>query len=285
MGPHFNRVSIIGVGLLGASFGLALKQRGLADHIIGVGRRQSSLDTALRAGAIDESSLDLASAVQDANLVLLAAPAAQVLEHLDQVRQACGPDAIVADVASTKGAICGRAQATWPAPRRFIGCHPMAGSHQFGPEHGRANFYEDTVCLVEEGDSLDPGARAQVAALWQALGAEVIAISPARHDAVLAHTSHVPHILAAALAEAAARQGGIGQLIGQGFRDMTRIAASRPEVWRDICLTNRDAILEALAAFNGRLDTLAAALAQNDAAAVEDFFVEGKKAREKALGE
>ncbi len=283
MSPHFNRVTIIGVGLLGASLGLAMKARGLAGHITGVGHRQSSLDQAIAVGAVDGVSMDAATATTGADLIVLATPSALVIPKLDEIRPACSPTAVVTDVASTKRAICAHAGGLWQAPRQFVGSHPMAGSEKFGPEHGRANFYEGSVCLVEQGEGLDPAARQSVVDLWEAVGAEVTGVDPTAHDALLAHTSHIPHVLSAAIASRAGQCGDVRKLIGNGFRDVTRIAASRPEVWRDICLTNKDAILDGLTDLRELLDSFHACLSKEDAEALEQFFCEGKEARDRIV--
>ena len=285
MNPPFERVTIIGVGLLGASLGLALKAGGLAREVVGVGRRQSSLDTALKAGAVDEVSLDPLAAVGDSDMVVLAPPAQCVVGLLRAILPVLSPSAVVTDVASTKKGICAHAAATWPAPRRFVGSHPMAGSEKYGPEHGRADLYAGSVCLVEAGNGLDAEARETVCALWRAVGAEVVDIDPGEHDALLARTSHIPHILSAAIAIEAVRRGEVKRLIGNGFRDTTRIAAGRPEVWRDICLTNAEAVLEGLAEMRQGLEHFSEALRAGDGAAIEAFFEEGNRARRKAVEE
>lgn len=283
MSIYFERVTIIGVGLLGASLGLALKARGLAAHVVGVGRRQVSLDEAVRAGAVDETSFDAADAARGASLVVIATPAALVCPKLDEVRPALEPDVLVTDVASTKQMICAHAARLWPRNRRFVGSHPMAGSEKFGPQHGRPGFYEDSVCLVEDSPDIEPAAREHVTALWRAVGARVTPIEPARHDALLARTSHIPHVAASALAAVAAARGDVREMIGNGFRDATRIAASRPEVWRDICTTNREAILDGLAEFRGSLDVFARALEQGDGEAVQAFFEAGNRGRRRVV--
>lgn len=285
MKPHFDRVSIIGAGLLGASLGLAMKARGLAGHITGAGRRLESLEIARRVGAVDEITLDDSEAVRDAALVVIATPAAMVMEKLDLIRDICRPDAALTDVASTKRAICDHAAALWPRLRRFVGSHPMAGSEKSGPAHARPDFYEGSVCLVEQSDGLDSTARAQVTALWEAVGARVVDITPADHDDLLARTSHIPHVVASALAAAVGNRENIRPFIGKGFRDATRIASSRPELWRDICLTNREAVTEGLDEILARLTAFRDALNAGDAGAVERHFQEGKTAREEAVRE
>lgn len=285
MKPLFENVAIIGAGLLGGSLGLGLKSRGLANRITGAGHRQSSLDSALRMGAIDEATMDPVTAVKNADLAVLCTPVARLMNLLDVIRDHCAPEAVVTDVASTKRALCEHARVSWPRPRRFVGSHPMAGSEKFGPEHARPDFYENSVCLVESADDLDRAARDKVVALWQCLGARVIDIDPVRHDEVLARTSHLPHILASALAALAVRRGDIRDLIGNGFRDATRIAASRPEIWMEICATNRHAILDALAEYERDLDVFRAALANQDTEAVARFFEAGRRARQNAVDE
>lgn len=285
MTSQLEKTVIIGVGLLGGSLGLALKARGLARHVVGVGHRATSLEAALRVGAVDETSLDVSAAVHDADLIVVCTPAARVSDMLDLVRAKCPAGAVVTDVASTKAAICGHAAAVWPRPRRFIGSHPMAGSEKFGPENARVDLYEGSVCLVETGDALDPAARAAVVALWEGVGAHVVDIDPVRHDDLLARSSHLPHVLASALASITARSGATRDVIGRGFRDMTRIAGSRPEIWTEICLTNRNALLNAFAEFQHDLDVFRAALVREDAAALGQFFESGRRARKDAVRE
>lgn len=283
MNPYFDRVAIIGVGLLGASLGLALKARGMAGHVAGAGHRQSSLDTALAVGAADSITLNACEAVRDAALVVVCTPAGLVIPKLDEIQRACAPHAVITDVASTKRAICAHAAQAWPKPRRFVGSHPMAGSEKFGAEHGQANLYEKHVCLVEQSPGLDSGAQETVRALWLGVGARVVDVDPAEHDAMLACTSHIPHVVSSALATLAGRRGDIRAVIGNGFRDMTRIAASRPEVWRDICVTNQEAVLEGLREMQQDLSGFIQVLEAGDAAAIEAFFREGAEARKKAV--
>ncbi len=282
-GPPLDRVAIVGVGLLGASLGLALKARGLAKQVVGVGRRKVSLDTALELGAIDATAPTAAEAAAGADLLVVATPAALVTAILDEVRSVGNPRLVVTDVASTKAAICRHAATTWTAPRRFVGSHPMAGGEKFGPEHGRPDLYEGTVCLVEESAGLDADARAVVCRLWESVGARVVSVRPEEHDPILARTSHLPHVVASAVAALAAESGASQLFVGNGFRDLTRIADSRPEVWRDICLTNRTALLQSLAGLDARLHELAAILVAGDAARLDAFFEEGREGRRKVI--
>lgn len=281
----YERPVIIGCGLLGASLGLALKARGLAGVITGVGRNQSTLDRACAVGAIDRASLRLEEALPDADLIVIAAPVAQSVDILVQAAALAGPGAVLTDVGSTKAAICARAAELWPEDRPFVGSHPMAGSEKFGPDNAVATLFEGAVCLVEESETLNPTAHEHVVALWQGVGAKVVPVEARRHDTILAYTSHLPHVVAACVAATAAQHGNVRAMVGNGFRDTTRIAASRPEVWTEICLTNRDALIAGLRAYEHRLADFRHALEDEDAAAVERFFEEGRKGREGIYGE
>jgi len=284
MDAEFGQVSIVGAGLLGASLGLALKQRGLARSVHGVGRRQVSLDAAVASGAIDAGFLNLADGLASADLIVLAAPVNQATAMLESVRAAAPANAVITDVGSTKADICRRAAELWLAPRPFIGSHPMAGSEKFGPEHARADLYEGAVCLVEADAAIDPRAAKIVRRLWEAVGARVVEIDAAQHDALLARTSHVPHVLSAVLARLAGAEDIVPDLIGNGFRDTTRIAAGRPELWTEICLSNRDAVLAALGDARKDIEAFAAALESEDEAALSAFFDDGRAARQRLCG-
>jgi len=204
---------------------------------------------------------------------------------LHEIRPLLNKSAIVTDVASTKAGICDFADAAWPEPRRFVGSHPMAGSEKFGPEHAVPDFYEGSVCLLESSTRIDEEAQSLVAFLWRSVGSRVVPIDPEQHDLMLALSSHVPHVLAAALAIGAAEQHVIPDVIGNGFRDTTRIAAARPEIWRDICLTNKMAVLKGLKKLRANLQTFEQALRSDASDSIELFFAEGKAARHLLVGD
>lgn len=283
MTPRFDTVTIIGVGLLGGSLGLAVKARGLARVVRGVGRRQVSLDKALAVGAIDEVHLDASEASAGADLIVVCTPAALVPAKLDEIRPVCSASAVVTDVASTKGLICAHARDTWPRPARFVGSHPMAGSEKFGPEHAKPTLYDGSVTFVERGGHLAPDAVETVHGFWRAMGSTIVEVDPAAHDILIARTSHVPHVLAACLARLVASETGVRPYIGAGFRDMTRIAAGRPEIWRDICLTNRDAIVAGIDAFAADLAEIREKIAAGDAEALIESFGSGVQARREVV--
>lgn len=283
MSIGFERITIIGVGLLGASLGLALKKRGSTATITGVGRRNNSLDTALQLGAVDTASLDPLTASLEADLVVIATPVQQVIPLLDLLAPRLSPHCLVMDVASVKKDICAHARRLFPAPRRFVGCHPMAGSEKSGPEHGKAELYDGTVCLMEQSDDLSEETRAAARTFWEFVGTRVVEVDPGQHDDFLARTSHLPHVAAAAVAQIVHDSGAGRSMIGQGFMDVTRIAASKAEIWRDISLSNRQALLGAIRELRNSLDDFEASLEKSDADQVEAFFANAAEARHKVI--
>ncbi len=284
MTPRYGAVTIIGVGLLGGSLALAMKTRNLADTVRGVGRSPRTLDQAAALGIIDAAFFDPAEACRGADLVVVCTPAAGVPTILDAIRPACSPSALVTDVASTKAVICAHAARTWPAPLRFVGSHPMAGSEKSGPEFATPSLYEGCVTIVDAAPRATD-ARARITTLWEAVGARVVPLEPALHDALVARTSHIPHIVAGCIARLAAAAGDVRPVVGAGFRDVTRVADGRPELWRDICLTNPAAIAEGLDALIHDLAEVRRMVDEGHADALEAFFEQAREARAKALGE
>jgi prephenate dehydrogenase len=276
---HFGTVAIVGVGLIGGSLGMALKRRRLARRVVGVGRTRERMDAALRLGAVDAGTTELAEGVRDADVVVLCTTVGHIVDSLPDVLARVKPGAVVTDVGSTKGAICGRA-AGCP---RFVGGHPMAGSEQAGVEAATPLLFEEATWAVTPTGETDAGARHTVERLAREVGATTLTLSPDAHDAILAVTSHLPHVLASALMRQAdgARRAHppLTQLTAGSFADATRVAASPPPIWRDVCLTNREALRDALAAFRAELDTLEEAVAAGDAGRIEAFFGAGADAK------
>lgn len=275
----FGTVVIVGVGLIGGSLGLALKARRLAHRVVGIERTEDYLQAALSRGAIDAGTLSLPDAVADADIVVLCPTVGQILDLLPLVLSAVKPGAVVTDVGSTKAAIVQRAGNA----ACFVGGHPMCGSEQGGVQAATPLLFEEATWAVTPSEASDPQALLTVQKLAQSVGATTLRLTPDAHDAMLAVTSHLPHILAAALMRQAqqtqAHHAETQQLTAGSFADGTRVAASPPEIWRDVCLSNRDALLQALQAFRGELDTLEAAVADGDAAQIEAFFAEGAAAK------
>ena len=281
--PSFNRVVIVGVGLLGASLGLALKKHGIARRVVGVGRAGSpSLETALARGAVDETATDLVAAVWGADLVVLCSPVRQFPEALRQLAPALGPDAIVTDVGSTKSQVLQWAREILPGQVTFVGSHPMAGSEKKGPGAARDDLYEGAVCLVCAGGagSQNSAVTARVAGMWRALGMRVIETDAATHDRWVAAISHLPHAVAASLVNAAAREPASLQAIAGGFVDATRIASSDVDMWTDIFLTNRAAVAGVLEEFEKRLGALRQAITAGDEPAIRAALTSAKQVRD-----
>ena len=276
---HFGTVAIVGVGLIGGSLGMALKRRRLAHRVIGIGRNPERLDKAVALGAIDAGMTDLARGVAEADVVVLCTTVGHIVETLPGVLKAVKPGAVVTDVGSTKGTIA-RQAAGFPF---FVGGHPMAGSEQAGVEAATPLLFEEATWAVTPAEGSDPGAVKTVERLAREVGATTLTLSPEAHDTMLAVTSHLPHVLAASLMRQAAAAQGIypqtQRLTAGSFADATRVAASPPEIWRDVCLTNREALLAALHGFRAEIDVLEEAVASGDAARIEAFFAAGAGAK------
>lgn len=279
-GPtQFGTVAIIGVGLIGGSLGMALKTRRLAANVVGIGRRPERLQQAVQMGAIDHATTDLHTGLADADIVVLCTTVGNILETLPEILESVKPGAVVTDVGSAKTQIVARAQS---APH-FVGSHPMAGSERTGVEAATPLLFQEATWALTPTRDTDPRALQTILTLAQELGAATLVLSPETHDALVAVTSHVPHVLASALMRQAAairaQTPEIQRLAAGSFADMTRVAASSPALWRDVCLSNRDAVLSALDAYRTQLDTLQAAVAASDPAALEAFFAEGAAAK------
>jgi prephenate dehydrogenase len=274
--PRFERVAVLGLGLLGGSVALAAKSRGLARRVAGATRSSDALAAALRSGALDEAG-SYAEAARGADLVVLATPVFAMAEVVKRIAPELSPGAIVTDVGSVKAALCETLPGLLPRGVHFVGSHPMAGSHLRGLDHARADLFEGAVCIVTHA----PDARAleRTSEFWRALGARVVHRDPAQHDTEVAWMSHVPHVLAFAFAGAlAAAPQGAAAVAGSGFRDFTRIAQSDPELWGDILTANRKALGAPLARALASLQEFARVLESGDAEAVERLIAAARAA-------
>lgn len=278
MAVLFERVTIVGVGLIGGSLGLAMRENGLARRVVGVGRRQSSLDLALKIGAIDEAFLEPSAGVKGADLVVLCTAVSLIRDLGLRVAPALKPGAILTDVGSTKTEIVASLEAGVPAGVSFVGAHPIAGSEKRGVDAAAAGLFAGATCVVTPTRRTDVIAAKKIADLWAAVGARVVTLSPEAHDAVLARTSHLPHVAAAALM--AALQKSDAPFAGTGLRDTTRIASGDVDIWCDICLTNRDAILAALGAFSDELAAFRRAIDSGDRAKLAELLAAAKQKRD-----
>lgn len=285
--PNWDTVAIVGVGLIGGSLGLALRQRKLARRVIGVGRRQSSLVAALDVGAVDATTTDLAEGVREASAVVVCTPVSRIAEDIVRAAAAAPPGTLLTDAGSVKQSVVvgvaelARQQSLSPDKLRFVGSHPLAGSEKSGPQYATADLFVGRMVLITPEDDTDPAITAEATALWEAVGAVVQTMPPAEHDQILASTSHLPHVVASVLA--AGIPGPWWAFSAGGLRDTTRIAAGDPELWRQILLANREALLGRLQHFERDLAEFRAALAAGDGDRLFQLLALGKEQRD-ALG-
>lgn len=260
---QWDTVAIVGVGLIGGSIGLALKRRRLARQVVGIGRRRSSLERARRVGAVDATTLSLPRAISQAELVVFCTPVDTIVEQLPRAAAKASPDTVMTDAGSTKQWIVARLEdALENGGAAFVGSHPLAGSENRGVSAARTDLFEDRVCVVTPTPRTPRKALATVRRFWRALGARVVEMTPQAHDRALARTSHLPHLVAAALASSL--PDAYRHLAASGFRDTTRIAAGDPELWTGICRQNRSSLLEAIKEFEHELGKLRRALTDDD---------------------
>ena len=279
---RFDTVAILGVGLIGGSIGLSLAKRRLASRIIGVGRRTASLAQAKAHGCVTETTTSVADGVREAELVVVCTPVEQLATCIAEAGRHCPESCVITDAGSTKAAWIPQAEAALASrfgrQIPFVGSHPIAGSEKTGPESATAELFEDRTVVITPTSHSAPRATESVSSFWQSLGARVISMSPQDHDAALANTSHLPHLVAAALA--AATPADQMHLTGPGWQDTTRIAAGDAELWRQILLTNRASTLLALADFEKVLAEYRAALESADGAKLAELLAEGKRRRD-----
>jgi prephenate dehydrogenase len=282
-----SKLVVIGVGLIGGSLACALRKAGEVERVVGVGRGIANLEQAVALGVIDSYSQDAAQAVADADMVVIGATLGSTADILARIAPALEPHAIVTDVGSTKASVVAAARAALGAQfSRFVPGHPIAGTEHSGAQAAFAELYVGhRVILTPEADT-DAQALATVQSMWQATGARVTQMSVTDHDRVLAATSHLPHMLAFTLVDLLAEASDADDIFAfaaGGFRDFTRIASSNPEMWRDIALANRDALLTICGAYAARLERLMQALRDGDGATLELSFKRAKQARDRCV--
>jgi prephenate dehydrogenase len=283
----FEKVAIVGVGLIGGSFALALKEKKLSRHVVGAGRGAANLKLALERGAIDSIAADAATAVQDADLVLIATPVAQIERIFVLIESKIKPNAIVCDAGSTKRDVVAAARKGLGGKvAQFVPAHPVAGAEKSGAGAASAGLFQGRrLVLTPLPENREEDVEA-VAALWTGIGAQVSRMTPEEHDGVLAAVSHLPHLLAYALVNDVSARANAAQLFGYaagGFRDFTRIASSHPEMWRDICLANSDELLKEVAHFSAQIEKIKMLLEKKDSKAIEKLFADARAARERWL--
>ena len=278
------KLVVCGVGLIGGSFALALKQAGYVEQVVGMGRNRGTLEEALQLGLIDEIGSDWASALQGADLVLLGMPVGQMPPVMAALVPHLAPGTVVTDGGSTKGDVEAAARAVFGNKiGQFVPGHPIAGAEKSGPGAALADLYQGRRVVLTPLVENAPQAVATVQEAWEACGARVSVLTAEAHDRVFAAVSHLPHLLAYALVHDIASRDNAAQLFdfaAGGFRDFTRIASSHPEMWRDICLANRPALLQELDAYMAQLLRLRVLLAGSDGPGLEALFDTARTARD-----
>ncbi len=285
--PRINKLVVIGVGLIGGSFALALKKARLVREVTGVGRSRKNLNDALRLGVIDRAETDAAKAVAGADLVLVGAPVGQMPGIFARIAPALSPQTVVTDAGSTK-------QDVIKAARRHLGehfpmfvpAHPIAGTEHSGAAAAFPELFRDRNLILLPQKETKAGALRLVRAVWLACGANIVRLEADEHDEIFGAVSHLPHMIAFALVHQLGRRRDAKRLLGfsgGGLRDTVRIAGSSPEMWRDICIANRGALLPLIDGYAGELKAMRAALAKGDGAALEDMFRAAQQARARWL--
>jgi prephenate dehydrogenase len=281
----FKQMTVCGVGLIGGSLAMVARRHGLVEKIVGLGRTQANLDIALGRGILDDATRDPAEAARGADLVVLAVPVRTMPRLLAVMAPHLPPTAVITDVGSVKGWVVRELEPLLGAEMALVGVHPVAGKETTGAQAAEEGLFVGRRVIVSPSKRSTPEAVDKVDKLWRATGAQVERMAPETHDQILARASHLPQIVASALAAALADERVDGKLAAEfgagGLSDTTRIAASSAEMWRDICLTNRDAILSALALYRGVLDEFLRLIERGDGAGLEALFERGRRMRER----
>ena len=273
----FRRVAIIGIGMMGGSLALAIRKHGLAHEIVGVSKQQASLDKALEKKAIDAGFLEIAPAVRNADLVILATPVESIIKLLTTINPHLKRSCIVTDLGSAKVEIIEAAQKTLSNPSFFVGSHPLVGSHQEGIDFVKAELFENALCIMTPTAQTHQMAQRKVEQLWTTLRCQVKHLSAEKHDEVLAYISHLPHLLAFGLIETIPPTAL--EFVPQGLKDMTRIAASSPQMWNDICMTNSRNILQSLDELVKNLSFFRNAIVNRDSKTLMFHFTKAQEKR------
>ncbi len=284
-----NKLSIIGVGLIGGSLARALRRAGACKHISGYGRDEANLKKAVELGVIDEYSHDIETVIANADVVVLATPLTTIEPLLSSMAAALQPHTIITDVGSAKGSVVRAARSALDNKlQQFVPGHPIAGTEQSGVEASFADLFAEHMVILTPLEENSPEAVRLVTRMWEACGATVVSLSVDHHDQVLAATSHLPHILAYALVDCLAsmdEHDEIFRFSAGGFRDFTRIASSSPEMWSDICISNRENLLQVIKQFETRLEEITALIRSNDKDSLRSVFARVKQTRDTLLTE
>ncbi len=285
----FNKVAIVGMGLLGGSLGRALREFRVASCVAGYARRQATLDECRQVGAADLASTDLAEVVRDAEIVVLCTPIGQMADLASQCLPFLRNDTLLTDVGSAKASVVTAIEPLVEGTGvTFVGGHPMAGSEQTGVLASKPDLYVNARCVVTPTPRTPAAGVARLHQLWQSVGGRTIEMTPGNHDLWVARASHLPQVLASVLAHHVldpSHPAGVRDLCATGFRDTSRLASGSPEMWRDIALSNSDAIRATIESWRAELTQFEAALTRGDARAIDQFLREARDRREAWLRE
>lgn len=279
-----NKLCIIGVGLIGGSLARALKKAKAVGEVVGCGRDIAHLEKAKDLGVIDAFETDITLAVKGCDMVVVAVPLGAMESIFKKIAPVITEDMIITDVGSAKGSVVNAAQAAFDViPKTLVPGHPIAGTEKSGVEASFAELYKNRRIIITPLETSSSDAVSKVNSMWQACGADIVETTVEHHDEVLAATSHLPHMLAFSLVDTLAKMDAKNEIFdfaAGGFRDFTRIASSNPDMWRDICLANGDALVGMIKKFTDDLQLLSKAIESNDRGYLEETFSRAKKARD-----
>jgi len=282
------RLAIIGLGMIGSSLALALKQAGVVGHVVGCGRSQHNLEKGIELGVIDSYQLSVGDAVAGADTVVVAVPLGAMKMVFEQIGGAITDDMVITDVGSAKASVVKAARASFGARAgQFVPGHPIAGAEKSGVEAGLASLYQNRRVILTPLDSTDPAAVAKIEQMWLSCGAKIDHLAVEHHDRVLAATSHLPHMLAYALVNYLSNLNEHDEIFNYaagGFMDFTRIASSDPVMWRDVCISNSDALLNFIEGYKDELDQVSAAIRDQDGERLLQLFGKAKSERDLLIG-
>lgn len=278
----FDKVTIIGLGFIGASFALAIRKANLCDTIYGYSRSLKTLQWAKSKEIIDEFSLDIEQICSDSDLIILSTPVGAFLNLVQKIRRFVKPGAIITDVGSIKGKLVYDIESTLPNNVYYVGSHPIAGGEKSGAENAKPDLFKNALCIITPTESTDQQSLNRIKQVWESVGCRVKMMNPYEHDKIYALISHLPHLVAYAVVNTVNDVGGdFINYAGQGFKDTTRIALSPPEIWRDIIAFNRDNLLEILTVLRNNLNKMESLLKEGDFIGLEKEFHRSKSLRER----
>ncbi len=274
----FRRITIVGVGMIGGSLGMAIKKNKLAREVVGLSYQQASLDAAIKNKAIDVGFTDVQKAIRNSDLVILATPVDSIIKLLSAINPYLKRGCVVTDVGSAKVEIMEAVEKKLKASNFFVGSHPLAGSEKIGSDNAREDLFENTLCVMTPKKETHRTARERVKYFWTKLGANVKCLKPEEHDEILSYISHLPHLMAYGLMETIPKN--FIEYAAQGLKDTTRIAGSSPQMWNDICMSNSKYVLKSLDEMVKNLSHLRKAIVRHDQKTLMDHFTKAKEKRD-----